>query len=159
MPPPSPEEFPVLFWEKTRTVNFFQQCWVGREKLLASFPGFSWLGSKLHGWLWVLGKKRRAAIDHCLCEVSNTCFRKENVFFIHLHLSQKSSGPASFVPRPFLLHLRKPRVRAHSLSSGVWSESQFCLADSMEDPGQQGHQNAKRKSDWWASVSRNEWEP
>lgn len=40
-----------------RALNFFQQCRVGREQQLASFPQLSWLGSEMRGWPWAGGER------------------------------------------------------------------------------------------------------
>lgn len=84
---------------RLRAINFFQQYRLGTEKLLASFPGPSWLCSELRGWPWVRGRKGRATIDHCFSEVSNTCFRKENIFFIHLHLNSEELPISQLCPQ------------------------------------------------------------
>lgn len=47
------------------------------------------------GW----GRKGRATIDHRFSEVSNTCFRRENIFFIHLHLDSKGLPTRQLCPQ------------------------------------------------------------
>lgn len=124
-----------LCWsERLSTTKFFQQCPVGSEELFSLFPRLHWLGSELCGWPWVRERKGRVTIDHCLSEVSNTCFRKENISSVHFHLNveelaacQSTSTPDSFSSS------RASREWSPLLFSRVWSEFQFCLADSMED--------------------------
>lgn len=145
----SPDQLSLLFWGKAGA-DFCQQCRVGSRFAIFNSWAHWWVSELLClvlGWREEDGWQQNTACVKCPTLASS---KKMSSLFTFTSI-QKISQPA----KHFLLSLGKPWDRAHCLSTGVWSGTEFCLADSMEDPGQRGHQSTKEI--WLMSKCQQEW--